>query len=77
MLGEGGGGFVLCLGSGGEVLDGSDQGLNFLNLGLLGGSQDGNLSLEFGDVLLQGGEAGCHRDLYLSYVIFQVVVVIV
>lgn len=71
------GGEGLFLGPGGVVLDCGGQGLNLLGLGLVGGSEYGDLLPEFGDVPLRGGEAGCHRGLYLSQGVLQVVVVII
>lgn len=70
-------GQVLSLCSGGKVLDSSHQGLHFFSLGLVRGGEDNDLCPEYSDVLLQEGEASCHRSLYLGQVVFQVVVVVI
>lgn len=49
----------------------------FFSLGLIGGGKGSDLCPECVDVLLQRREASCHRDLYLSKIVFQIVVAIV
>lgn len=70
-------GWLLCLCSGEEILDGGGQRLDFPLLYLIGCGESSNLRPEYGVILGQGSKAVSHCGLYFGQGIFQVIDIIV
>lgn len=68
---------MVSVGSGGEILDSGGQGLDILDLSLVGSGEDGDLRLEVSNFIYQGSETSRHCPLYLGQGVFEAVVAVV